>query len=248
MLNASPKLLRTKRPAPLRFSPEKFGASKKPSGICPKCNIYVKNGVAAVVCGKCDAYWHYNCADVTQAILDAKWKDKDFLCKKHENRGIALHGSSSQETNLTPASIPTPRDATLVITTKINSYTLNQSTGLKKLLSNLNQKLKVTPRDNGQQYHVRLCPPTYRILVANIEMFGKQWGIAFKGSDLDNNCSTVKTKFSMELHTNSGYLALTSVNFQCTTTSLHFQLNKASQSQPGWHEKKDCLSYFVNSL
>ena len=245
MVHISPQKSPSKKK---RYPPkqEEYIAVDKPSAFCPKCRKSVKE--EGVVCNGCHAYWHYKCADVTQAILDEEWKDKDFMCKEHENRGIAVRESSSQGPPLTPASLPTPRGTTLIIATKINSYTLNQSTGLKKLLSSLNQKLKVTPRDNGQQYHVKLCPPTYRILVANIEMFGKQWGITFKGSDLDNNCSTVKTKFSMELHTKSGYLALTSVNFQCTTTSLHFQLNKASQSQPGWHEKKDCLSYFVNSI
>ena len=51
----------------------------------------------------------------------------------------------------------------------------------------------------------------------------------------------------MQLYTKSGSLALTSVNFIPTTTSIHLQLNKSSQKEAGWHDKVDCLSYFVNS-
>ena len=98
-----------------------------------------------------------------------------------------------------------------------------------------------------QQYHVKLCPPTYRILAANLIEFGKQWKISIKGLDVDNMGISVKNQFNMDLHTKSGLLAQTSVNFHCTSTSLHFQLNKATQNQPGWVEKVDCLSQFVNT-
>ena len=219
----------------------------KPSGFCPKCRKFVKeNGVE---CKGCNAFWHYNCAGVTQEIVDEKWPgDKDFLCEEHESRLIQNVDDNVAHKNSHLITKPPPCDAELVITIKVNSYTLNRSTNLKNLRNSLNQKFKVTPRDNNQQYHVKLSPPTYKILEANIESFGKQWGINLKGYDVDSEGASVKNNYSMELYTESRLLALVSVNFIVTTTSLHLQINKGSQHEPGWHEKVKCLSYFVNTI
>ena len=75
------KCAKRKVRCPLRYSPQltrvKPGCSSdKTSGVCPKCSVYVE-GTAddnGVVCVKCEAYWHFNCAEVTQEILDSEWK------------------------------------------------------------------------------------------------------------------------------------------------------------------------------
>ena len=36
------------------------------------------------------AYWHFNCAEVTQEILDEKWKNSEFLCVMHSRECAEL--------------------------------------------------------------------------------------------------------------------------------------------------------------
>ena len=56
-----------------------------------------------VECKGCHAYWHYPCAGVTQAIIDEEWGAKDFMCKEHDNRVLAVSENANQGCTSKPA-------------------------------------------------------------------------------------------------------------------------------------------------
>ena len=87
----------------------------KPSGDCPKCRNFVPN--EGVVCVECNAFLHYECAGVTQYIVDNEWANKDFLCEIH--RPLQGQGNDNK--------------GELCLPVKINSYTLNPQTRVKKI-------------------------------------------------------------------------------------------------------------------
>ena len=227
-----------KRGTPRKRVPPKqndYVVVDKPSGHCPKCRKFVPE--EGVVCRVCNAFWHYTCAGVSQTILDQEWVEKDFLCNDHRKPYLEAQLSDRDSSNSGNSEIKIP--------VKINSYTLNPSTTVNKLLSNLNIKPKIEPKDQNQQYYIKMSPPTFEILVANMVDLGKQWGISIKAGDTDNKGTQVGAQFNMNLCTQSGLQAQTSVNCHVTTSSIHIQLNKGTKGMGGWDEKVKCLSNFV---
>lgn len=222
-----------------RFPPKQgdFVIVDKPSAHCPNCRKFVPE--EGVVCPECNAFWHYTCADVTQEEIENDWKDRDFLCSKHRCLPVVERSESSED----------PADSEEVsIRVHVNSYTLNPESTIRKLLSSLNCQSKVEPRDKNQQYYVKLCLPTFQILVANLIDLGKQWGITIKQGGTDKVGTKVGTNFDMELCTNSGLKAGISINCHNTKSSIHIQLNKGAKSTRGWEEKVSCLSHFVYNV
>ena len=161
MLNASPKVLTARRPPPARFSPKRFGGKENPSGICPKCKICVENGDGAVVCVTCDAYLHFECANVSQEIIEREWKDIDFLCDEHRadqccsklppEQGITTHNDTTDISILTTNrkvesknNRETEGTANLL---RIAPFTLNSSSLLKKKIKLIDLKGVCTPND-----------------------------------------------------------------------------------------------------
>ena len=120
-----------------------------------------------------------------------------------------------------------PEEVCIVV--KVHSYTLNPQTAVKKLISTMNIEPKIEPRDSQQQYKVQVSPPSFEILVANMNEFGKQWGITIKGGGVDNQGTNVGQQFNIELYTETGLLALVSMNCYSTNTSIHLQLNKGTK-------------------
>ena len=205
----------------------------EPAGYCPKCRHYVPS--EGVVCKGCNAFWHYTCAGVSQVILDQEWGEKDFLCSEHRKLYLEY---GHDELGLSDTK-------EVKIRVKINSFTLNPSTTVKKLISRLNIKPKIEPKDQNQQFYIKISPPTFEILVANMVDLGNQWGISIKAGDVDSKGTNVGTAFNMNLRTQSGLQALTSVNCHITTSSIHIQLNKGTKEMGGWDEKVSCLYIFV---
>ena len=160
----SPRRKRVTR-EPRRYSPQissgksLFGTGRKSvaSGICPKCGVFVEGTEDddGVVCVTCNAYWHFNCAEVSQQILDNEWKDIEFLCVNHRS-------TSESITNI-----------------KLNNYTLNVNEKLKSKLNNINGELTITERDGGCQYKINLNSTSYQLIVDNIWTIGnslyKEW-------------------------------------------------------------------------
>ena len=197
--------------------------SQKSSGSCPKCRKYVDSD--GVECLDCRTYWHFTCAEVTKDLLLSEWEGKDFKCVKHRLAEIS--------------------NVNICIKVKVKSYTLNPQTTVKKLISNMNCKPKIEPKDRKQQFVIKLCPPTFEIIIANMIDFGDQWGIKIKGGNIDSNGTNVSSTFKMDLCTRSGMDAPISINCYNTTSSLLVQLNKAEKNLEGWAEKVDCLGNFV---
>ena len=170
-------------------------SGSEPSGTCPKCQVYVED--TGVVCEKCQAYWHFPCVGVTQQEVNEKWDDKPFLCPSHRaSTPDICCVAASQDLNVGES-----------IVHRVHSYTLNPQITNRKLLSSLNIKPKIEPRENEEQYYIKICPPSFELIVANMTEFGKQWGITIKAAGLDNQGTKVATQFNMNLNTASGLLA-----------------------------------------
>ena len=211
------------------------------SGTCPKCQLYVEKTDNGVACETCQAFWHYSCAGVTQEELDDQWSNKPFLCPEHQVIGNIVNHSETPLNKFTAQS-----KEVQVLTHRVYSYTLNPETTIKKQLSNLNLKPKIEPKDKGQQYYIRVSPPSYEMLVANMTEFGKQWGITVKAGGLDNEGTKVATQFNVDLKTHNGLQAVVSMNCYWTNSSIHLQLNKGSKVLGEWEEKLACFSHFVS--
>ena len=226
-----------KTPPRRRYPPkqEDYVIVNKPSGYCPKCRKFVPE--EGVLCPECHAFWHYACADVTKEILDSEWHDEEFLCTNHRCPTVPEISGPTLD-----------KSANVSIRVRVNSYTLNPESTVRKMLSSLNCQSKIDPKDQNQQYYVKLCLPTYEILVANLVDLGEQWGITIKEGGVDNKGCNVGTNFNMELCTKSGQIAQTSVNCHNTKSSLHIQLNKGAKGSEGWEEKIACLSSFVYNV
>ena len=229
---ADSQVLGKKQRTPRKKNPpsklQQYVVVTAPSGICPKCQIYVKEG--GVACEKCQAFWHYACVGVCEEELEENWNGKPFLCPEH--RGNSLEA-------------PDVNNGEVKLLVKVHSYSLNPETAVKKLLSSLDIKPKIEPRDDHQQYYVRMSPPSYELLVANLSEFGNQWGISIKGGGVDNQGTRVNTQFLMELTTESGLQVVISANCHSTNSSVHLQLNKKTKEEGGWEDKKACFSHFV---
>ena len=217
-----------------RFPPRQndYVIVNKPSGYCPKCRKFVP--AEGVLCIECHAFWHFACAEVTNEVLEVEWSDKEFLCAKHR-----CHNALE---------LPTNSEEPVSIRVRVNSYTLHPQSTVNKLLSSLKTQSKIYPKDHNQQYYVKLCLPTFEILVANLLDLGKQWGITIKNGGVDSAGNTVDTNFNMELRTNSGLNVQTSVNCHTTQSSIHIQLNKGTKGDSGWEEKVACLSNFMYNI
>ena len=206
----------------------------KPSGHCPKCRKYVPD--KGVMCKGCNAFWHYACAGVSQETLDVEWEGVDWLCKEHiMSDAVSIAENTEQNGTL----------GEVKIRVNVNSYTLNPQSTLKKLQKSIQAVSKIDAKDKNQQYYVKLCLPTFEILVANMIDLGEQWGLSIKAGSVDQNGSNVGAQFNLNLRTPNGLSAQTSVNCFPTTSSLHIQLNKGSKGNEDWDEKVECLSSFV---
>ena len=206
----------------------------KPSGHCPKCRKYVCE--KGVECIGCNAFWHYTCANVTQKILDEKWDGVDWFCKEHET-----HHALSLSNEHVPL-----EEAVVKIRLKVNSYTLNPKSTIRKLKSSINSVSKIEVKDSNQQYYLKLCRPTFEILVANMIDLGDQWGLSIKAGSVDNKKgNNVGAQFNLNLFTPSGVVAQTSVNCFPTNSSIHIQLNKSGKESGDWNEKVKSLSNFI---
>ena len=221
MLNASPKVSRAKRP-PVRFSPQRFVVVKKPSGICPKCKVFVKDSDDGVVCGKCVAFWHFQCAGVTQEILDQEWKNIDFLCVKHrdeidsssENNAVHLVGGVSQ-------SALVENIDTIFSGIKIHAYKLNVREKLKQKLEDMNRESTCVENDGGRQHTLKLNSMTYQLIVDNMLSLGSQLGgVDVKRNDVDNEGAHVQCQYAVDIG-NGITISVTCYN---TTSNILIQL------------------------
>ena len=202
---------------------------------CPKCQKYVKHTDDGVACEKCQAFWHYCCAGVSQNEIDENWSGKPFLCQEHRE-ACPLSTVTASEV---------AQEESVKVMVKVHSYKLNPQLAVKKLLSAFNLKPTIEPREGKQQYYVRICPPTFELLVANMTEFGQQWGISIKTGGVDSKGTAVSTQFNVELVSRVGHQVKVSMTCYSTTSSIHLQLNKGSKGQPGWEEKMTCFSHFV---
>ena len=213
----------------------------KPSGYCPKCRKYVEE--KGVECKGCNAFWHYVCADVTQETLDDKWDGIDWVCDKHEpNQAVSIPSKQGSVEN------PDLPKEMKMINLKVNAYTLNRKQTLKKLRASINSPSKIDVKDNSQQYSIKLCLPTFEILVANMIGIGEQWGLSIKAGALDQKGNNVGAQFNLNLCTPSGKIAKTSVNCYPTTSRVVIQLNKSGKESGDWNEKVGSLSKFIYEI
>ena len=227
----SPQKTPRKRVPPRRIE---YVNVDKPSAHCPRCRKFVPD--EGVVCSGCNAFWHYTCANVTHEEIEREWGAKEYLCNTHRSKAVEAEDNILGKTKQTDE---------VSIRIRINSYTLNPQSTVNKMLTSLNLQSKIEPRDQNQQYYVKLCLPTFQILVANLIDFGQQWGITIKNGRVNNKGTTVGTNFTMQLCTNSGNVVETSVDCYSTQSSLHIQLNKGTKNLAGWEEKVECLSQFI---
>ena len=117
---------------------------------------------------------------------------------------------------------------------------------MRKLISDLDVTSSIEPRDSNQQYYIKLSPPAYEILIANMVDFGGQWGLSIKAGEIDSKGTNTGARYNMELLTRNGLQAQVSVNCYNTKSGIHIQLNKGTKACQGWKDKVDCLSHFVN--
>ena len=254
-MSAPPSNNRNTSPRIKRPNAKYNGFVNKPIAYCPKCHQHVKHSDEGVVCSQCQAYWHYSCAGVTQEELDNNWSGIDYLCLAHRevSEKQILCDVIDQSARKQPALnnndgcyvVPTQKNTGEVqlLVHRVHSYSLNPKTTVKKHLSNLDLKPKIQARDKEQQYYIKVCPPSYEILVANMIEFGKQWGISMKAGEIDNDGIKVGTQFNILLSTPNGLHANVSMNCHWTSSSIHLQLNKGSRD--GWNEKLNSFSHFV---
>ena len=215
---------------PVRYSPQLTNkarpsvvSSLEPSGICPKCNVYVKgsdddNGV---VCVKCDAFWHFNCADVSQQILDTEWKGIEFVCALHRNENVLVGEKDLMDLNEASDEYIMMGNS-LVSNVKINNYKLNIGEKLQDKLKNLDSKMLVCKRDGGGQYKVNLNSTTYQLIVDNIMIIGNTLGgIRARRGDVDLSGAGVQVQHIITI---KGRHIDVAVTFYHTNSSLLLQL------------------------
>ena len=127
----------------------------KPSGHCPKCRKFVPD--QGVECKGCNAFWHYMCAEVTQSTLDDEWDGKDWFCSRHHHNLInENHDDKSGRVQNREHHNMENNQKEIQIKLKVNSYTLNPTSTVKKLQASLRRTSKIEPRDQNQQYSVNV--------------------------------------------------------------------------------------------
>ena len=174
---------------------------KKPSGKCPECKTFVKEGDDGVVCGKCDAFLHFECAGVSQEILDQEWKDIEFVCVKHRH-GTVEEGQTDVSDTTPMEEIMTSDSNTedIVVTMlKVTPYKMNNVANLKKMIKFLNRNLLIESKDMGKQYKVSLGTATYHLLVNNLVSVGESIGLKIVKNDVDESGKKVSSQFNLNL-------------------------------------------------
>ena len=165
----------------------------KPSGYCPKCTKYVRDGDEGVVCIKCNAYLHYECANTTQEELDEKWLDKPFQCIEHRSNGqeLVLNQGNPQAYKFVEDAY---NDENLLVRNiKIKDYSLNGKAAIKKKLNALNGQTTITGKDGNRQQVVIMSTPTYHIMMENLISCGEKMGLEVKREDIDEKGNNVES-------------------------------------------------------
>ena len=236
MLSDSSKTSRVKR-KPNKYTPQKSTVSRKPSGICPKCNVFVERGEDGVVCGSCAAYWHYRCAEVTHEILDRDWSGIEFLCTQHrEERNINSNLENVEEINRKKVDM-------VVSNIKIHSYSLDVKTRLKQKLANIAGEMAIEEKDGGRQYTINLNSVTYQLIVDNMVTLGDLLGgIDVKRDDVDNKGANVQTQFIAAIGSNIN----ASITCFHTTNNMLLQLMGRTTNNMILDRKIDTLRKFIN--
>lgn len=246
MLYASPnisKISRTKRP-PARFSPQ---LDKKPSGRCPKCKNFVRSGDDGVVCGKCEAYLHFQCAGVSQEVIDTEWNNIEFLCDEHKEKTVPVVGVCAKDEVIRTVDAEGDNGVNILnkvmsFDLKIHPYTLNVKSKLKQKLEDLNRSMLVENNDSGRQYTLKTNSLTYQLITDNMLSFGQELGgVEVKRNDVDSHGSNIQCQYAVKIDPN----VTVSVTCYHTTSNLLVQLmGKTNKKQRA--DKITKLRTFMN--
>ena len=144
------------------------------------------------------AYWHYECANVTEQILDTEWGNKDFLCPLHQpskvksQEGIRPNNVEIVKNKRGPDvkghnEIDGVEKDAIVTTLRVTPYNLNPSSSLKKLRKSLLRNLLIERKDSGKQYKVTLNTATFHLLVNNIMLVGEKMGLQIANNNVDQS-------------------------------------------------------------
>ncbi len=68
---------------------------------------------------------------------------------------------------------------------KINEYTLNKEKQIKRTITKLSHQSNIEMKDNGGQYTMTLCPPTYFVIISKMVEKENEWGINVEGGNFD---------------------------------------------------------------
>ena len=181
----------------------------EPTGVCPKCKKYVKEGEEGVLCTGCQAYWHFECAGVDDDILKNEWNNIDFLCENHNNSTVS---SVEEQKNI----------GTLFSDVRVKDYKLNVKEKLKDKLKNIGSPLTIAENDGGRQFTITLNTVSYQIVAQNMVTLGSLLGgIKIINGDMDQNSVSVQCQYSVDI------CPEISVSITCyhTTSTMSVQLH-----------------------
>ena len=259
----SPLPLRRRRTQPTKYTPpksspprrEKVVVVDKPSGVCPKCESFVKGGRDddGVLCVTCNAYWHLDCAEVTYEALESTWKNIDYICSRHNDNVVIHHESpitksggeivlhNKIDENNMPAD---DCDATKVLMLRVAPYTLNDATVIKQKIKLLECEYDVATKDGGKQYIIQLNTVTYHILISNLINVGSKIGINIRQGDIDKASNEIQMQFDTLILSKTLNVPVT---FICYHTKNKIQLQLLGRKNSNdWDKKLVFLQYFVN--
>ena len=168
---------------PARFNG--FVVGNEPSGVCPKCKQYVGSGCKGVLCSGCQAYWHYECAGVSDEILQNEWDGIDFQCNDHKSAGVNIPKIDNSK-NIDQ----------LFSDVRIKGFTLNIKEKLKEKLQNISSALHIEKLDGGRQYGVKLNTVSYQMIAQNMLTLGNQLGgVEVRNNDVDMNGTGIQCQY-----------------------------------------------------
>ena len=207
---------------------------------CQGCNQYVQANEKGVVCATCVAYWHYECADVSEEDV-AKLGKREFYCKKHIQDGMEI-----AETDLSTVTDDLYQADGGVLTSfiKMLPYVLNDSEVCKKRLKGLSSRYKVTKKDKGKQFTVKVNTVTYALIVNGLIAMGESRGIKIKREDIDSEGTKLQVIFQIAFTKGDIEVSITMTCYH-TTNNILIQMN-GNCSGVVQEERLKLMDSFVN--
>ena len=137
-------------------------------------------------------------------------------------------------------------DDVLTSDVKLLPYVLNDGELCKRRLKSLSSKYKVTRKDKGKQFTVKVNTVTYALIINGLIALGESRGLKIKREDVDSQGTKLQVIFQIIVNRGDLEVSLTMTCYH-TTNNILIHIN-GNSSGGVWEEKVKILDCFVNQM